>query len=195
MHDKFGYFDEYYVSNRKTSFTIDDSGIIYDDNVLVEIISCKNGDEYSRVEFMVRPTIFSSAVNINVSQLPKGKEVIFHFQTSPPNETLTHPVRRGIPGDYVAYVTWTFLDFNLYASTKKNGKYKRVKTTADFTQSNNLILRYKAKKGKKLYYKIIATGEFNDQNLYSPLNNRSIIGYSYKGERLKDAVPITWKLK
>ena len=50
-------------------------------------------------------------------------------------------------------------DFNLFVSTKPNGTYKRVKTTADFSNPNNLKLSYKAKRGKKLYYKILPTVE------------------------------------
>ena len=57
-------------------------------------------------------------------------------------------------------------DFNLFVATKPNGTYKRVKTTADFSNPTNLKLIYKAKPGKKLYYKILPTVESIDWEAY-----------------------------
>ena len=70
-------------------------------------------------------------------------------------------------------------DFNLFVATKKNGTYKRVKTTADFSDPHNLKLTYKAKRGKTLYYKILPTVESinNREYLYPVLYDKTNISY------------------
>ena len=54
-------------------------------------------------------------------------------------------------------MVWSYLDFKLFAATKKAGPYKLVDTVAEFGDHNNLRLRYKTVGTKKLYYKIMPT--------------------------------------
>ena len=81
-------------------------------------------------------------------------------------------------------------DFNLFVATKENGTYKRVKTIADFSDPNNLKLIYKAKRGKKLYYKIMPTIEaiyWNSYN-YPELHDKANVSYYVNLMEKADAI-------
>lgn len=79
-------------------------------------------------------------------------------------------------------------DFNLFVATKAKGPYKRVETMADFSDPNNLTLTYKAKRGKKLFYKIVPTvegmywGSYFYPELYDKANTSYYANFVEKAE-------------
>jgi len=183
----------YVVPKGATTYTLDDPALDYDNSMTIYIVSMYKGNEYQWAGFNPRSDYFSQVNTVVPSK--KGKEVVFNFQTLPDLDIEDYLLRRGRPGGFDTYDFMTYLDYNLYVATKADGKYKRVKTTADFTDKTNLVLKYKAKKGKTLYYKIIPTGEINDDWYVSPINLRSLIGYQYKSSMLADAQTVSFKLK
>lgn len=70
-------------------------------------------------------------------------------------------------------VSWKKVDgaskYQIYRSTKKNGKYKKVKILSSKTTS---YTNKKLKKGKKYYYKVRAVVKVDGKNVYSAFSSK-----------------------
>ena len=118
----------------------------------------KRGEGDGFVENIATNTLKSAVKNVTVTPNAAGTEVTFSFTTE--LDFIDYDLARDPNWNSGVLASFdTALDFNLFVATSAQGPWKRVITTADFSDNGNLKLTYKAKYSKKLYYKILPTWE------------------------------------
>jgi len=185
-------------NTKKRKLTVDLNNIDLELSINIAIDAFK-GNKFGQAYRAVSDDEFCKPVEvIGVVADSARKNVVFNFK---PTLDLTgyKLMRRDFGGDYgtstdnssgssiSALDMWQqptvepigLYDFNLFVSTKKNGTYKRVKTTADFSDLTNMKLTYKAKRGKKLFYKILPTVDstFKEGIYFPKIHDRTNITY------------------
>ena len=160
-------------------------GILYYYNTIVDDEFCKSvTDVVVETSSSGKEVELTFKSPVDLAKYEMKRDFLGKFATSSPkniNEFFSANIAKGPSLKTLAYYHEgeCLYDFNLFVATKYNGTYKRVKTVADFSDPNNLKLSYKAKRGKKLYYKILPTVEsiYWETYYYPELHDNKNISY------------------